>query len=332
MQTFTGLEYLYIDIANQYGLDKENWDIRLDWVNQYMDDLENPTLIKDADSPIQYAKAVKVLRDTQAGVPTGHIMSLDATASGIQIMAVMIGCKKTARCVNVIDTGNRKDVYGDIAKQMNKLKKVNVSREEVKYPVMTVFYGSVNKPKELLGEDTKELAAFYNVLEKRLPGALELMDDMQSCWDPFALKHCWTMPDGHKVEAKVMEPVDTKIEVDEFDHAEFTHRAYVNMPSDYGVSLAANIIHSIDGWIVREMVRRADKAGFQLAAIHDSFWAHPNNMNQVRQFYIDIFVEMANSTMMQDILNELRGREKITYYKWSKKLAKHIRKSEYLLS
>ena len=330
MMQFTGLEYLYIDIANHYGMDKELWDIRIQWTKDHMDNLED--MISTADSPIQFIKAVKVLRDTQANIPTGYIMSLDATASGIQIMATIVGCKTTAKAVNVISTGKREDVYSNIANHMNKLKKVNVSREDVKYPVMTIFYGSKRKPKELFGEDTEELKAFYKALDKRLPGAMDLMLEMQACWNPYKKKHCWTMPDGHKVKAKVLEPVDTKIEVDEFDHAEFTHRAYVNIPSDYGVALAANIIHSIDGWIVREMIRKANKAGFQLAAIHDSFWAHTNHMNEVRKFYKEIFIEMATTNMMQDILREVRKDKKYVFKKYSKKLAKDIRKTEYLLS
>ena len=41
MQKFNGVDYLKIDIANHYGLDKKLWDERLAWVNEHEDNLED---------------------------------------------------------------------------------------------------------------------------------------------------------------------------------------------------------------------------------------------------------------------------------------------------
>jgi len=169
------------------------------------------------------------------------------------------------------------------------------------------LYGSKKEPINAFGEDTKELAAFYKAMNNLAPGAMKAMLVIQNQWNIEATEHCWTMPDGHKVIAKVIVPYDKRIEVDEMFHATFTHRSYINAPDPKGLSLAANITHAVDGWIVREMLRRTHAAGFQMAAIHDSFWAHPNNMNQVRQFYLDILREIANSNLLADILSEIRG-------------------------
>jgi len=117
MKKFTGLEYLKIDIANCYGLDKSTWIDRLVWVEVHMDMLEE--CVADAAEPLLMAKAVTALRKTQTGEPCGHNMFLDATASGLQIMACLSGCKQTARRVNLIDTGNREDVYTAVATEMN---------------------------------------------------------------------------------------------------------------------------------------------------------------------------------------------------------------------
>lgn len=334
MQKYTGLDYLKIDIANQYGWDKIEWLDRIAWVNNteaaFPSDLDSK--IDEASDPLLYIKAVNALRATNRDEATGFIMGLDATASGLQIMAVMSGCKQTAKNVNLTDTGKREDVYGMVADEMNRLPGITVDRKLIKKPVMTTFYGSKAQPKNLFGEDSPELDAFYHVLEKELPGAMGLMEDMQSCWNPDVLEHQWTLPDGHVVVAKVMHAVDKRIEVDELDGATFTHRAYINAPDDHGISLAANIIHSIDGYIVREMVRKAHYQGFQLVTIHDSFWACPNDMNLVRQNYIDIMCDLAKGDLMESILREVSGDPSLCYTKLSENVYLDIEKSNYALS
>ena len=329
MRHFTGRQYVHIDIANQYGLDKFTWQKRLDWVQDNM--LQLDQLAVSADCPVLYRKAVRASCDARTRNPTGYIMGLDATASGLQIMAALSGCHKTAEQVNLINTGKREDVYGNVAKQMNLLPGVMVSRDIIKKPLMTTFYGSKARPKQIFGDGTSELLAFYEILNRDLPGAMQLMDIMQSCWNPMATEYRWTLPDDHEVVAKVMATVDKKIEVDELHHATFTHRAYINIPQDFGLSLAANIIHSIDGWIVREMLRGCHNMGFQMAPIHDSFWCHPNHMNTIRELYGNLLITIADSNMFQDIMNQITGQNGV-YTKLSNDLSLEIMNAEYLLS
>ncbi len=328
MQTFTGSEYLKIDIANCFGLDRLKWDHRIMWVDTFESQLEAKAPL--AKHPILFRKAVRAMRTVQQGNPTNHIMGLDATASGLQIMGAMSGCHETAKATNLIDTGERSCVYQLIADHMNTIAGVSVDRDRVKKPVMTVFYGSTAKPKEIFGEGAT-LAAFYAALQEKLPGAYDLMDVLQQQWNSYALKHPWTLPDGHVACVPVTQTVEKDIEIDECDHMRFAYRAKVIAPVIRSRSLAANIVHSIDGWIVRQMVSAAHQQGFWLAPIHDCFYTSPNNMDQVRKNYTSIMQWLANNSQVSKILTEIKG-AKVPYIPLSNTLGAHVAYNEYALS
>lgn len=274
MQTFSTIKYIYIAIANHFGHDKWNWRERIEFVQKYIETLikegvvdtyigaitfMEKELVSDAKEPMLFRKACQAARDYNGNNKSGYLMLLDGTASGIQILSTLIGCKKSAFNTNLLG-GDRKCVYQMAANYMSKELGTEVSRDDIKKPLMTTFYGSKAQPVALFGEGTPELQAFYNMLEDELGGAIEAMNDIQSCWNPTALAHTWTLPDGHTAYVPVMVAEDKKIEIDELEHRSFTHRAYINEPSLSGVSLAANVVHSIDGFIVREMYRRCRAA------------------------------------------------------------------------
>ena len=66
------------------------WDKRLHWYEINKDNLI--PLAERAKEKFLYIKAVSALDDALAGKATGYIMSLDATASGAQIIACLMGC------------------------------------------------------------------------------------------------------------------------------------------------------------------------------------------------------------------------------------------------
>jgi len=333
MQKFTGLEYIKIDLANQFGMGNSNWDTRLNWVNKTnkcQQGLEK--MISTAKEPILFEKALNALRDAENSIPTGFIMSLDATASSLQIMAILSGCHITARNVNLIDTGNRENAHQKTADMINIMTGNNFTAKQVKPAIMTSFYNSKAEPKKIFGVDTPELSVFYDTIHQLFTGAINVLNTIQSCQSDKALAYMWTLPDQHTARTKVMAPVEKKIEIDELNHATFTHRAYVNTPTDFDLSLPAKIVQSIDGYIVREMYRLADEQKFELLTIHDSFWASPNYMQNVRENYKNILAAIAEINLLETIVQELTGNNKFTYIKFSNTLGDEIRKSEYCLS
>ena len=327
MQTFTGVEYIQIDIANQFGLDRLRWDDRLNWVNN------QPNLTKvqsDAKNPVAFGKAVRALARAEQGLPINHIVNLDATASGLQAMAAMSGCVETAKAVNMVDTGERMCVYDASAKGMSGLLGMPIDRDTIKKPLMTFFYGSMAVPKQVFGEGDG-LTAFFNTLKQQLPGPFELMQLFQSFWDPTATNYTWAMPDGHVVRIPVTSKEQKGLEIDEAKHLRFQYRAEIVAPQAQGRSLAANIVHSVDAWMCRQMVVRAKDMGFYLAPIHDCFYAHPNYMNEVRQLYRDVLAEVADMNLVSAILSQIAGRT-VGYSPQGASLRPQIMGSEYALS
>lgn len=243
MEMFTGVEYLKLDIANSFGLDKALFAERLAWVNQHLHELED--LWEQADEPMLYISGVMALREAQADMPIGHLVAFDACSSGLQLMAVMGGCLVTARNTGLVDPMVRSDIYTQCTQEMQQRVTLKpVDRKEVKQALMTRFYGSVANPKAIFGEDTPELAAFYAATQAVAPGPSDLMQDMLNAWQDGALEHRWTLPDGFVVHVKVMQQKLVKFEVDELNHATFSHIVYVNEGEKKGISLPANIVHS----------------------------------------------------------------------------------------
>ena len=332
MRALQGTDMLHIDVANCMGMDKKEWIDRLLWTQYNIDNLESFT--DQAEDKLLYQKAVKALRDTQQGIPTGHIMFLDATASGYQIMAAMTGCLKTAENTNLVFNGKRNDLYLKMSATMTGILPTDadpIDRDKIKKPTMTTAYNSKKQPEEVFGKDTAELHAFHRTLHEEVPGAMLMMDRINAVWNPEATEHTWTLPDKHVARVLVTDIKTAHIEIDELDHVRFSHRFEAVGPSDYGTSLVANVTHSIDGYVVRRMIEMAKAQGFELAHIFDAFCCHPNHMPKAMQNYRIILADIARSNLLADILTEISG-TKQTFMKLSNNLAELIMKSEYTLS
>lgn len=408
MQMFTPFQYIKLDIANSFGLDDKLFQERLDWFESNKDNLAN--LINDADEPAQFYAGMLAYQDVMSGTPTGYLVGMDATASGLQCIAALCGCPVTASSVNMVDPNKRKDVYTDgyhVMLDMLDGKMDKFERKPVKGAIMTNFYGSMANPRKLFGADSVELTKFYEMLQVIAPGGQALKNDLISIWQPGALQHSWVLPDGFEAVVKVISTHEDSFEVNEL-RSSFTHRYHVNEGQDAGLSLAANTIHSVDGFVVREMNRRANYdrnkvrdvvswietalAGnahdamdsdiqyirliniwkqcrltsvriidyitpfnvtampasmmrelygilkdmlvykpFPLICIHDCFKCHPNYMNYVRQNYINIFMQLADSKMLESLVQDITGKH-IPVRKLSTNLSSLISKSNYMLS
>lgn len=254
MQQFSGKQYLQIDVASNFGLDKEDWDVRLNWFETNKDNL--PALLDKAETPALFYAGVMAWNNALKGQASGYPVSLDATASGLQILACLTGDRSAAELCNVVNTGSRKDAYTEFYKFM--LEKVGerakLTREMVKQAVMTAFYASEAIPKEVFGKGAL-LNVFYATLEEKAPAAWALNTTYKDIWDGNRDTYEWVLPDNGHVVIKIMHKVEDTVL---FLGHHYDVVSQVHAPTPEGRSLSANTTHSIDGLIVREIVRRCN--------------------------------------------------------------------------
>ena len=262
---YSAIDYICIDIANCVGDqgsfrgDKELFEDRIQWVKDHYHELDS--FVDLADNKPQYIKAVHALREVVAGKPTGHLVGLDASCSGIQLMSVMTGCIKGADATGLV-TEKRADAYTDVTVAMNNILKlkgfteISILRSDIKRCVMTAGYGSTFVPKEVFGGG-ELLATFYQASMQVAQGAFELMPALLNTWQPHALSHNWIMPDNFHVNIKVMQSKEVRVEVDELNHATFTTYVKINQGSEKGLANVANLTHSVDSYLLRSVIRRA---------------------------------------------------------------------------
>jgi hypothetical protein len=177
----------------------------------------------------------------------------------LQILACLTGDRKAAQLCNVVNyvedgKAKRRDAYTVIYKLMLQAlgEGSRIKRKDTKQAIMTALYGSEAKPKEVFGEGIM-LRIFEGTMSEEAPAVWELNKFWLQCGNPEATAYHWVMADGFNVHIKVM--------VNECETINFLNKPYDTYRKVQGVEektrmLSANTTHSIDGLVVREMVRR----------------------------------------------------------------------------
>lgn len=393
---YSPLQYVAIDIANQYGngLDKETYETRIAWVKHKADRLEE--FQDKAEETFLFKKAVNAFRQAQAGIPTGHVVGLDSASSGLQLMSAMMGCEKGMALTGLIHPNIRADSYTLITQAMNKKVEVQITRAQSKSAIMKGLYGSIAAPKEVFGD---LVPYFYETMHEQAPGAMQLLELLRQAWNPDVDRNTWSLPDGYLAMVPITETVDKKIHVAQLRYTPVV-RIQVVAPKETGLSLIANCTHSCDAYVLRTLVRRCNysirevKEGikalttlnhrhkeseylnvwyrtgmvdmtmingtteeiagypkemrtkllrmlnmclehkpFEIITIHDDFKCSPVNANQMRRVYADIIGDIVDSTLVDDLLNQLYQDDKrIEKHGNVKELAKIVRESNYGIS
>ena len=118
---------------------------------------------------------------------------------------------------------------------------------------MTASYGSTKEPKRLFSGEA--LNAFYQACFDVMPNAFKLLKVLKDTWQPYAEAHSWNMPDGHHVYIPVIQKAIAEVEIPELDNWTMNTLYTFVEGQKSGLANCANIVHSIDAYVLRSVIR-----------------------------------------------------------------------------
>ena len=320
--------WLAFHVATCYGLDKATMSDRLEWVHN------NITLISRiatdpidclpewevAEEPWQFLASCHeyyhcvVLADKQF---TSLPIAVDATCSGLQILAGLARDKSTAKLVNVLPGDKPQDAYKVVAEvamsSVPERLRPHLDRKKTKRCVMTIPYNA--KPysnrgyiKEAFLEDGIELdkdelsqvvKAIRSAMDVVVPGPMAVMKWIETevaAAVKRGVRHLeWETPSGFVVHQKLNKKQFQSMElqllgrckmnvaVGETDEVDLKHHKNATAP---------NLIHSLDASLLHLSALRFDAP---IALIHDSVLCRATDMSTlsaiVRETYMHLFAE-----------------------------------------
>lgn len=108
--------------------------------------------------------------------------------------------------------------------------------------------------KELYFEGVEDY--FYKAQDNITPMVSILKETFQTLWDDGRVDYKWTLPDGFVAHLRPEEACE--IEVNPFGQFPIKMVARAVNPTSRNTTLGVSIIHSVDGFIAREMVNRCN--------------------------------------------------------------------------
>lgn len=318
----TAMKYIQHDIANHFGLDKATFGEKEQFVQSNEDFrlklvLSNPdksVLLKQAKEPLLFYKAVDKYYQAKEGKEINYFSKIDATASGMQILAICSQSPELAKYTNLTDGTKCYDYYLEAKKALD-LQEKDEHKVEVrklfKKAVMTYWYNSkavITKTSESLkelGYDVSE-QELTQAIEKCSFGAHKIKDLANKLFEmiPKDVTNIeYIMPDGFIVDIPMLKPKAQSVST---SHYSATFRYYVN---EYHYetnhrAIIANIIHSIDSYICRQMIRKLSNYT-KIAAIHDCYLVNPNYVPLARKFYKETLASIATDNVLASIVAQI---------------------------
>jgi len=326
--TYEAEDWLRFQVATTAGKDKETMEDRINWTSHNhslitrvaTDPIGNLSDWEKIDEPWQFLAACHEYYHTCILCDRNYTnlpVAVDATCSGLQILAGLARDASTAKLVNVLPSEKPQDAYKVIAEQAKpnvpESIRPHMDRKTTKRTVMTVPYNA--KPfsnrgyiREALKEkgvevEKDDLTATVNAVREAMdvivPGPMKVMKwiekEVGNAIDRGEQEIQWCTPSGFIVTQRLMKPIVETIEL------QLLGRCKVKVATEEGDKVdkshhknatAPNLIHSLDASLLHLSAIRFNAP---LALIHDSVLCRATDMHIlsaiVREVYMHLFAE-----------------------------------------
>jgi len=257
-----------------------------------------------------------------------RIHKLDAKNNSLQIYA-LLGADRVVGSRVGLTADSMEDIRVELANRLNKFIGADgvFVKDTVKHLVMIFFYGGMEKQlmdnlltikddsryagkltiRELFPEDKKDCSYKFIVdaLTEIAPSAVKLMNLIYAFNDADKTKYEWTMPDGFKVSCTTVDTVANKGYYVDLQHnttRSVSIEAKMEVNTKFNRSLAPNVVHSIDAYIGREVIRRCD---FPIMFIHDSFGVTEENVVELVSVFKEVLADVLEMDLLESILGQI---------------------------
>lgn len=320
-------EWVAFQVATTWGLDKATMAERQDWVshNHHLitrvatDPIGNIGDWEGADEPWLFLSACEEYYACFIDFSRHHTrlpIAVDATCSGLQILAGLARDKSTASMVNVLPGSEPQDAYKAIAEasidQIPERLRQYWDRKKTKRSVMTICYNAkpfsnrqyIRDAFTEIGVDvtkdelTEIVVAVRDAMNEIFPGPMAVMKWIES-EVARAIKRGdkyleWTTPSGFTVHQQL-----NKYEYERLD-LKLLGRCQVKVGrkgdevdiSHHKNATAPNLVHSLDASL---LALSAIRFNAPLALIHDSILCRASDMDTlssiVRETYLHLFAK-----------------------------------------
>jgi len=321
-------KWLAFQVATTFGLDKSPMEERQDWVkdNQHLitliacDPYRNVSEWENVEEPWQFLAACNeyyhcvIAKDRNT---TNLPIAIDATCSGLQILAGLARDKSTAELVNVTRSPMPQDAYKVVAQvsRWNIPERIqNVwDRKCVKRTVMTIPYNA--KPysnrtyiKLALKEKgieidkdelTQTVTAVRDAMNNVVPGPMAVMkwieDEVSRALARGVSELEWVTPSGFVVHQKIQKKQYERLQLQLLGKCEIRVATDDTDEVDkarHKAATAPNLIHSLDASLLHLATMRFKHP---IALIHDSVLCRATDMSilstLVRETYMHLFAK-----------------------------------------